>query len=106
MIQEDSEPEPSGRVLIRHPNLELKRVYVQPSSIKKLQKVWVKNGKVVEDLPTIHDIKKLCEDEISRMRIDHVRLLNPTPYKVSLSERMFEMMHSMILQHTPIREMQ
>ena len=106
IIQEDGEPEPKGRVLCRHPNLELKRVYINPSSYKCLQKTWVKDGKVLEPLPSIHDIKKFCANEIKTMRPDHVRLLNPTPYKVSISEPMYEMMHRMIIEHTPIREMQ
>lgn len=106
IIQEDGEPAPEGRVLCRHPNVELKRVYINPTSFKCLQKTWVKNGKVSEQLPSIHETKKLCENEIKMMRKDHVRLLNPTPYKVSVSEAMYQMMHRMILEHTPIREME
>jgi len=106
IIQVSSEPLPTGRVLCRHPNNEVKRVYVNPSSVKCLQVTYVENGKVVQKLPSIHEIKKLCENEIKSMRKDHIRLLNPTPYKVSVSEEMYQMMHRMILEHTPIKEMQ
>lgn len=105
IIQESSEPIPSGRVLCRHPNNEVRRVYINPKEIKPLQKLYVENGKLVEKLPSIHDIKAYCDKELGMLRRDHVRLLNPTPYKVSVSESMYQMMHTMILEHTPIREL-
>jgi len=105
IIQESKEPVPSGRVLCRHPNNEVRRVYINPKEIKPLQKLYVKNGKLVEKLPSIHEIKAHCDKELGIMRRDHVRLLNPTPYKVSVSEAMYQMMHTMILEHTPIREL-
>ena len=106
IIQNCKEPAPSGKVLCRHPNNEVKRVYINPTEVVPLQRIYIKDGKLVECLPPIHEIKKRCETEIKSMRKDHVRALNPTPYKVSVSESMYELMHRMILEHTPIKEME
>eukprot|EP00116_Pleurobrachia_bachei_P015187 sb/3475449/ len=106
LIQEESEPTPTGRVLCRHPINEIKRVYINPSEVHQLQKVYIRNGELIEELPNIREIKERCDREIGSMRKDHIRLLNPTPYKVSVSEEMYSLMHKMILEHTPIREMQ
>ena len=36
-----------------------------------------------EELPPIKEIRDRCIDQLDRMRPDHMRRLNPTPYKVS-----------------------
>jgi hypothetical protein len=38
-----------------------------------------------EKLPSLEEVKKHCMDQISAMRSDHLRALNPTPFKVSNS---------------------
>jgi hypothetical protein len=35
-----------------------------------------------EELPSIHEIRTRCIHHLDRMRPDHMRRLNPTPYKV------------------------
>jgi nicotinate phosphoribosyltransferase len=36
------------------------------------------------------------------MRPDHLRLLNPTPYKVSVSSELYSFIHDLWLQEAPI----
>jgi len=36
------------------------------------------------------------------MRPDHLRLLNPTPYKVSVSTQLYNFIHDLWLQEAPI----
>ena len=38
------------------------------------------------------------------MREDHLRGLNPTPYKVSVSEELYDFLHSLMEQEAPIKE--
>ena len=35
-----------------------------------------------EALPSLKDIRKRCINQLEQMRPDHMRRLNPTPYKV------------------------
>lgn len=35
-----------------------------------------------EELPSIKYIKRRCMEQLDQMRPDHMRRLNPTPYKV------------------------
>ena len=35
-----------------------------------------------EELPSLHEIRTRCIQHLDRMRPDHMRRLNPTPYKV------------------------
>lgn len=42
-------------------------------------------GKAREDLPPLKDIRTRCIDQLELMRPDHMRRLNPTPYKVLLT---------------------
>ncbi len=37
---------------------------------------------VVENLPTLHEVKAYVQKSLSSIRNDHLRALNPTPYKV------------------------
>ena len=46
--------------------------------------------------------RKYVLDQLYSQRPDHLRHVNPTPYKVSLSEELFDSMHKQILEHTPI----
>jgi hypothetical protein len=48
----------------------------------------------LQQLPTIHIPH--------RMRPDHLRLLNPTPYKVSVSTQLYNFIHDLWLQEAPI----
>jgi nicotinate phosphoribosyltransferase len=35
-----------------------------------------------EKLPSLEDVKKHCMQQLAAMRSDHMRALNPTPFKV------------------------
>lgn len=37
-----------------------------------------------EELPSIKNIRRRCLEQLDQMRPDHMRILNPTPYKVFL----------------------
>jgi nicotinate phosphoribosyltransferase len=38
------------------------------------------------------------------MRSDHLRYSNPTPYKVSVSEQLFNFIHKLWLEEAPVGE--
>jgi nicotinate phosphoribosyltransferase len=77
-------PKPGERVLCRHPFHEKKRAYVTPSSvIPMLKLVWDGSVERMPPLRGLTEARAHCMEEVTKMRADHTRALNPTPYKVS-----------------------
>ena len=54
---------------------------------------------------TSHQSKKYSKDQINHLRKDHIRDLNPTPYKVSLTDGLFQFMHELWMKNVPIGEL-
>ncbi|KAK8321131.1 hypothetical protein V6Z12_A12G082400 [Gossypium hirsutum] len=81
-------PKVGERILCRHPFSESKRAYVVPKRVEELLKCYWpgKSGKVREELPALQDIRDHCIKQLEQMRPDHVRRLNPTPYKVQSND--------------------
>jgi nicotinate phosphoribosyltransferase len=103
----DDEPAPAvGQpYLCRHPFLPEKRVLIVPSEVVPLHEKVFDAGRSLlqpESLMAIRDRSRRLQRGI---RPDHRRTLNPTPYKVSLSERLFDYMHELIRQKLPVRLM-
>ncbi|XP_068705642.1 nicotinate phosphoribosyltransferase-like [Montipora foliosa] len=102
---EDPPPSPGKRVLCRHPFDEAKRAYVCPSQVESLYHVYCKNGKICSPLPSLKEIQERVKNSLKKFRQDHLRGLNPTPYKVSLSDSLYTFMHQLWLNHAPIGEL-
>lgn len=103
MIQSGEEPPQPGKpVVCRHIFDELKRVEVVPSIVRPLHQCVWDGSRVPVPLPTLAEIRTHVRREISAMRADHLRAVNPTPYKVSVSERLYDFTHDLWLQQTPI----
>jgi nicotinate phosphoribosyltransferase len=104
----ESEPPPlvDHKILCRHPFMESKRAFVTPSKvIPLLHLVWdCKNG-IAQPQPSFEDSRRLCWENIQSMREDHIRPMNATPYKVSLSSSLFEFFHQLIQSETPIADL-
>ncbi|XP_052481102.1 nicotinate phosphoribosyltransferase 2 isoform X2 [Gossypium raimondii] len=81
-------PKVGERILCRHPFSESKRAYVVPKRVEELLKCYWpgKSGKVREELPALKDIRDHCIKQLEQMRPDHIRRLNPTPYKVQSND--------------------
>ncbi|XP_020088781.1 nicotinate phosphoribosyltransferase 2-like [Ananas comosus] len=106
----ENEPAPKigERILCRHPFTESKRAYVVPQHIEELLKCyWPGNShKTREELPPIGKIRKRCMQHLDQMRPDHMRRLNPTPYKVSVSAKLYDFIHFLWLSEAPVGELQ
>nr|XP_054749276.1 nicotinate phosphoribosyltransferase-like [Lytechinus pictus] len=106
MQQVDEEPpKPMERVLCRHPFEESKRAYVKAGRVEILHKLYLKNGQLCQTLPSLEEKKKLVQDSLDSLRHDHKRALNPTPYKVSVSDRLYHFLHDLWLANAPIGEL-
>jgi nicotinate phosphoribosyltransferase len=107
MLQE-AEPTPVAgeRILCRHPFFESKRAFVQPARVERLYHlVWDGTNGIPTDLDVdLMTARARCVTSIKMMRSDHLRYTNPTPYKVSVSEQLYEFIHKLWLEEAPVGE--
>uniref|UniRef100_A0A0E0D9A0 Nicotinate phosphoribosyltransferase n=1 Tax=Oryza meridionalis TaxID=40149 RepID=A0A0E0D9A0_9ORYZ len=85
--EDEPAPKVGERLLCRHPFNESKRAYVVPQHVEEL-------------------LKSRCMGYLDRMRPDHMRRLNPTPYKVSVSAKLYDFIHFLWLNEAPVGELQ
>ena len=96
-------PVPGERILCCHPHEEAKRTYVTPSEVAPLHSLaW--NGHPISDSPALEEIRTHVDSQLHSLRPDHLRMLNPTPYKVSLSRDLYEFMRQLWLKESPLEE--
>ncbi|GAU26039.1 hypothetical protein TSUD_225000 [Trifolium subterraneum] len=110
LITGENEPPPKvgQRILCRHPFQESKRAYVVPQHVEELQRCYCagSSDKKRETLPPLKDIRERCVKQLEQMRPDHMRRLNPTPYKVSVSAKLYDYIHFLWLNEAPVGELQ
>jgi len=102
---DEKSPAEATRMLSRHPFLEQKRAYVTPTSVRSLYRLYWSNGELKGDLPTLKEIRTYAREQIDEIRKDHKRDLNPTPYKVSVTDDLFQFMHKLWMKSVPIGEL-
>ncbi len=105
MLQTEDAPKPGKRILCRHPFNETARVYVTPSEVVRLHEtVW--DGKIVDGaIRPIDEVRSRVAEQLSHLREDHLRAVNPTPYKVSVSEELYDYLHELWVYEAPIKEL-
>ena len=64
------------------------------------------DGKITQPLPTLLDVRAQVAASLATLRPDSKRSLNPTPYKVSLSEHLYQYLHKLWLAHAPIGQLE
>lgn len=108
LLTSSEEPAPvvGEPFLCRHPFIETKRAYLKPSKVENLLIAYWENGRIVrENLDTIDQIKERVRSQLHHLRNDHKRMLNPTPYKITVSAKLYEFIHQLWLDYTPIAHM-
>uniref|UniRef100_A0A1B6D7H7 Nicotinate phosphoribosyltransferase n=2 Tax=Clastoptera arizonana TaxID=38151 RepID=A0A1B6D7H7_9HEMI len=107
LLQRSSEspPEVGARVLCRHPFQESKRANVTPSRVEELYKVYWQGGKIRDPMPSLVEVRQRVKNSLQTLRQDHKRNLNPTPYKVAVSDDLYSFIHVLWLQNAPIEEL-
>ncbi|CAL9201295.1 unnamed protein product [Musa hybrid cultivar] len=101
--ENETPPKVGERILCRHPFNESKRAYVVPQRVEELLKCYWpgSSNKPREDLPLLKNIRDRCMQQLEQMRSDHMRRLNPTPYKVSVSGKLYDFIHFLWLSEAP-----
>jgi len=102
---DENPPEVNKRVLCRHPFQESKRAWVIPSKVEPLYTCYWSDGQVPVDYPSLAEIRQNVQDSLKTLRQDHKRSLNPTPYKVGVSDDLYHFIHDLWLENQPIGEL-
>ncbi|XP_066157916.1 nicotinate phosphoribosyltransferase-like [Euwallacea fornicatus] len=101
----ESPPKINEKILCRHPFEESKRAYVKPSKVEKLLELCWADGRIVKSLPSLKQIKEKVTSSLKTLRSDIKRNLNPTPYKVAVSDDLYHFIHDQWLKNAPIGEL-
>ena len=100
----DQPPEPGSRVLCHHPFDPIKRVYVAPSKVIPLHHcVW--DGKRVLPEVSLSETRDYVLEQLHSTREDHLRDINPTPYKISVSEELYNYVYHLWAEESPVTEL-
>ncbi|XP_052747588.1 nicotinate phosphoribosyltransferase isoform X2 [Bicyclus anynana] len=107
LLQRSSEPAPEvgQKVLCRHPFQESKRAYVIPSKVEHLYKIYWKEGRICTFPKPLVEVRERVQSSLRTLRQDIKRNLNPTPYKVAVSDDLYTFIHELWLQNAPIGEL-
>eukprot|EP00474_Spongospora_subterranea_P009026 CRZ09484.1 hypothetical protein [Spongospora subterranea] len=108
LLSDAAEPPPQSGVKIRcnHPIESQKRCDVVASTVKPLLHLYWDRGEVMRPLQPLLQVRERVQEQVKSLRADHVRYLNPTPYKVSLTTHLFTNMQSLWLDETPVATIQ
>lgn len=103
-----SVPQAHKRILCRHPFDANRRVYVTPHRVEPLhQLAWdgsihspasPNHANVLSTYPSLSAVRDHVAHELQQFREDHLRRLNPTPYKLSVSSDLYSFMADLWLQ--------
>lgn len=103
MIIADEEPPKVGKLcMCRDPFNEGRRVNIIPSKVEELHQIYWKDGKMQQYIPSLSDIRNRVINGIKDTRQDHIRAENPTPYKVSVSPKLYSLIHDLWQEVRPI----
>jgi len=97
-------PKPGTRVLCHHPFDLIKRVYITPSKVTPLHDCVWDGKRVYRDVP-LEESRSYVLKQLQSTREDHLRDINPTPYKVSVSEELYGSLYQLWTEESPVREL-
>jgi nicotinate phosphoribosyltransferase len=100
----DKPPDPGNRILCHHPFDHIKRVHVTPSKVVPLHHcVW--DGKRIYPEVPLSELRDYVLNQLRSTREDHLRDVNPTPYKVSVSEELYNYVYHLWVEESPVSEL-
>lgn len=104
--RDEPPPERGKRILCLHPSDSTKRVYVTPHRVLELSGYYWNRSPTpaMTGYPDLTNIRDHARVQISNLRPDHTRPLNPTPYKVAVSEQLHARTQQLWEHESPIAE--
>jgi len=103
MLKKGEDAPNAGNVFqLRHPFQAGKRAKAMPARVEKLHQVVFQNGKVCGVVEDLQVCRKRALEQLGTLRPDVKRRLNPTRYKVSVSNDFYNFMHKMWEDYAPV----
>ena len=99
------EIKPGDRILCRHPFAEHKRAYISVSRAEPLLQLYWEKGRLAVEAISPKESRDYAIQQVLAIRSDHKRILNPTPYKVSVTEKLYNNLHKLWLDSSPVGEL-
>ena len=94
----------NSELIFRHPTDGTKRFKISTTKVtaEPLHITLMENGNVVVNSAdvTVQHGKQYCIDRLKSIRPDHLRITNPTPYKVSVSDDLYNAIAHLIFMET------
>jgi nicotinate phosphoribosyltransferase len=106
--EEPPHSNPEYGIKVQHPFVENKRAMIRPVRVVKLLGLVFSDGRPIEELTSAERImaaRRRCESQLSELRSDHTREVNPAPYKVSVSEQLYDYLRKVLWNEMPITEL-
>jgi len=105
MENDSTIPTVGQRIQILHPFDQKKRAYITPRKVEELLKLYWDQGVVSEEFHSLNQIREYAISQVKQMRPDHLRSLNPTPYKVSITEDLHRTLYKLWKAEVPIEDL-
>ena len=101
---DEEDPATGERILCHHPFVEEKRCIVIPAKVERLDQLVFdgKRGRLCNR--GIQEGRKMVKSSMLQIQKEHMRSLNPTPYKVSVSSQLFRIARQVWSQEAPLQE--
>jgi nicotinate phosphoribosyltransferase len=100
ICRESEEPQKTDRIVLRHPVERPKSRALERQDISGMEPLLadiMKEGKIVCDLPSIEEMRKVRDEDMERLDAGVKRLVNPHIYHVSLTEELWELKQRLVL---------
>ena len=96
---DDEEPRSMDRILLHHPIEHAKYQHLDQKELSEIEPLLVKvlqDGRLVYDLPSIDEMRRVRQTDLERLDPGVRRIMNPHIYHVSLSERLWKLKQELI----------
>jgi nicotinate phosphoribosyltransferase len=101
LLLADDEPLPDGgRVKAHHPMYDyMKKTYYAPYTTEELSVPVFVKGRQVYDPPPLEESRRRAQQQMDSLEPEYKRFSNPHIYKVSLSDRLFDIKKRLLTYH-------
>ena len=123
MLCDENPPASGEKILCCHPFDEKRRVFVTPTDVKPLMSCWrdgssmhsssssneTKTSMITSqsqsqkrNVPSLSEIREYTQECLQTIREDHLRAVNPTPFKVSVTTKLYTFLHDLWKSEQPV----
>lgn len=95
-LRDEESVDTSKPLVLTHPTERWKKTEFVNYEVRTLHVDIIKDGKLVYKLPKLSEIKEYAQKELTSLWDEYKRLDRPHVYKVDLSDKLYDLKHSML----------